>query len=137
MSNMVVNARRAFLSGRGVVAVIVAVLLAAGLLAVGAVVRPAPARAFVACGDGDVCIFRDNDYRYLITAWDANSSISRMWVSGRDQTTSWWNRGGVRWCAYDDRTLLPDTMLFVLYPYNGSPYVGAAANDRADYFKRC
>jgi hypothetical protein len=132
-----VSAQRASPPSRRAVAAALALLLAAGLLAVGAVVRPAPAHAFVSCDDGDVCIFRDNDYRYLITAWDANSSTSRMWVSGRDQTTSWWNRGGVRWCAYDDRTLLPDTMLFVLYPYNGSPYVGAGANDRADYFKRC
>jgi hypothetical protein len=53
----------------------------------------------------------------------------------RDQTTSWVNNGPHTVQVKNDLTLQPDQVLWTMGPHSSSSNVGAAANDKADYFQ--
>jgi len=55
----------------------------------------------------------------------------------RNQLSSIINNGDHRICVYDRLTARPDKLLWQLEPHQDVPYIGAAANDKADYWKAC
>jgi hypothetical protein len=130
------KARRVRRSRLLLAGIVLGVPLTAGPGAVSAAAQPS-APAVIVCDPGDACVFDDNGRRGLIADWPATRTGRFNLTGGRDRTSSWQNTGTATWCAYDQRTLLPDQMLFRLNAGGRNDYVGNAVNDRADYFVRC
>jgi hypothetical protein len=108
----------------------------------GAAFTGSPAEAVIVCHPStDVCIYDDANFGGLLAAWPASATGRMNLLAARDHTSSWTNlingSTGFVWCAYDQRTGLPDTYLWTLFPSSQDPYVGDNVNDRADYFVRC
>jgi hypothetical protein len=105
----------------------------------GAVTQSSASAAAMYCDAGDVCLFDHTGLRGLVAAPPGNLGrrYSLIGYGAQDKTSSWRNRSTYRWCAYDERTFLPDEYLFTLDPGKYNSWVGSYANDRTDYIEPC
>lgn len=87
------------------------------------------------CPSGWYCVYQDINWgvRRLQFSDCTRNDLSNFGF--RDQTSSWVNNGSLTVQVKNDLTLQPDQVLWTMPPQSTSAFVGAAANDKADYFQ--
>lgn len=87
------------------------------------------------CPSGWYCVYQDINWggRRLQFSDCTRNDLSNFGF--RDQTSSWVNNGSLTVQVKNDLTLQPDPVLWTMPPQSLSSFVGAANNDKADYFQ--
>jgi hypothetical protein len=117
---------------RRVLSVLTATMFSIGTaLAIGG---PANAAGPDTCPDRYICIYQDANWARMIASWNAGETGTHNIPSNR--ASSWQNHGSYNWCAWDSYPI-PDVKMFSMPAGQSKSYVGAYANDRVDYAKRC
>lgn len=88
-----------------------------------------------ACPSGWYCVYQDSNWggRRLQFSDCTRNDLSNFGF--RDQTSSWVNNGSLTVQVKNDLTLQPDQVLWTMAPQSLSSFVGAANNDKADFFQ--
>lgn len=87
------------------------------------------------CPSGWYCVYLDANWvgRRLQFSDCTRNDLSNFGF--RDKTSSWVNNGSLTVQVKNDVSFLPDPVLWTMPPQSLSSFVGAAANDKADYFQ--
>jgi hypothetical protein len=98
---------------------------------------PAAAAASDFCPPAYICMYRNANWSVMIDSWNGNVTSAAQPFAD-NSVSSWQNHRDHNWCAWDSKPgRQPDAKLWTMVFTGSNPYVGAAANDKADYATRC
>jgi len=88
------------------------------------------------CPNGDVCLWKDADYRPKADAYSGRNVYEDAHPGMLDEASSWANKTGFTYCLFDWRG--GTRYILDRLPANTArSYVGGDANDKADAIGRC